>query len=68
MTPERIEPSAEASEADVLDQLAPADPADEEPIPQPLAEAKQPVSEGDWAEQQKPAPLDDEREADGADA
>lgn len=68
MTPERIEPSAEASEADVLDQLAPADPGDEEPTPQPLAAAKQPVSEADWVEQQKPVPLDDERDAESSDA
>ncbi|WP_053385411.1 hypothetical protein [Leucobacter celer] len=68
MTRDRIEPSAEASEADVLDQLAPADPNEEEAIPQPLAAAKQPVSEADWAEQQKPVPLDDERDAEGTDA
>ncbi|WP_449280770.1 hypothetical protein [Leucobacter sp.] len=67
MIPDRIEPSAEASEADVLDQLAPADPSEEEPAPEPLAAAKQPVSEADWVEQQKPVPLDDDREADGAD-
>lgn len=68
MTPDRIEPSAEASEADVLDQLTAADPTDEEPPPEPLAAARQPVSEADWVEQQRPVPLDTEPEADDADA
>ncbi|QBE49868.1 hypothetical protein [Leucobacter triazinivorans] len=67
MTPDRIEPSAEASEADILDQLTAADPTDEDPDPAPLAAARQPVSEADWAEQQRPVPLDTELDADEAD-
>ncbi|MFT4232697.1 MAG: hypothetical protein QM606_07995 [Leucobacter sp.] len=62
MTPEPIEPNSEAAEADLLDQFVPADPGDEDEAPQPLSTAREPVSEGDWAEQQRPVPLDDDRD------
>ncbi|WP_162903855.1 hypothetical protein [Leucobacter sp. wl10] len=54
------DPEAEIPEADRLEQLAPVDPNEDDEAPQPLAAAKQPVSEGDWVEQQRAVPLDDE--------
>ncbi|HMR50726.1 MAG TPA: hypothetical protein PKE40_14275 [Arachnia sp.] len=56
MTDHRITPVAEVSEADLVDQLTPADPADEPDridSPSPL------VDEADWLDQQRSAPLDD---------
>ncbi|PRI11842.1 hypothetical protein [Leucobacter massiliensis] len=70
MTQDRIEPSAEASEADVLDQLAAVvpDPEDEDRIPGTLAAAEEPVSEADWLEQQLEVPLDDEADDEDAES
>jgi hypothetical protein len=50
MTPDPFEAPADVPEADLLDQLAPAEP----------------VSEVDWVEQQRAVPLDDEPEETGA--
>lgn len=65
MNPEPLETSAETPEADLLDQLAPADPGDDAPDPEPLATASEPVNEADWAEHQREVPLDDESETVG---
>jgi hypothetical protein len=66
MTPDPFEAPADVPEADLLDQLAPVDPSDEEPDPEPLSTAAEPVSEVDWVEQQRAVPLDDEPEETGA--
>lgn len=56
MTDDRTIPTADVSEADLVDQLTPADPADE---PDQIASPSPLVDEADWLDQQRSAPLDE---------
>ncbi|MEZ5087795.1 MAG: hypothetical protein R2722_16650 [Tessaracoccus sp.] len=60
MTEDRIDPTAEVSEIDLVDQITSADPTDE---PDEITSPSGLVDEADWIDQQRSAPLDDPDDA-----
>ena len=55
MTDDRIDPTTEVPEADLVDQLTPADPTEE---PDRITSPSGLVDEADWIDQRTDAPLD----------
>jgi len=57
MTDDRIDPTTEVSEVDLVDQLTPVDPTDE---PDEIISPSGLVDEADWIDQHRSVPLDED--------